>query len=169
MMATDMKIVLPGSYQQYKTDTAAFLTWLLRTAKTCGYEVCDSNWTRKFCLLNLRTKCLLQFTTSSAQDETAQEASVLLKVAGRNMPVREVLVQARLIRASSSPLCKIPAGVVKLAERAISGRQTRTEHFKTMHPSAADGTHTFFTTTLRQALDMLEQRCILPCSMFGPC
>jgi hypothetical protein len=38
-MAGDPTIAAPGSYQQYKSDTAAFLTWLQNAAKSCSWKV----------------------------------------------------------------------------------------------------------------------------------
>ena len=38
-MPVEAAIAAPGTYARYKNDTAVFLTWLLRTAKECGYRV----------------------------------------------------------------------------------------------------------------------------------
>lgn len=38
-MATVPSAPSPGGYQRYKNDTNAFLTWLLRAATSCGYQV----------------------------------------------------------------------------------------------------------------------------------
>lgn len=45
-MADDSMEIAPGSYRQYKNDTAAFLTWLQQVAEACAYEVCLSPTTQ---------------------------------------------------------------------------------------------------------------------------
>lgn len=139
-MATNTQIAVPGSYRQYKVDTAIFLAWLQRTALTCGYQY-DADYSAR---------------------RANHRLDVKIKVANWQLPVREIVEQARVICGEVPVKNIIPRAVSKAAKRAIS---TRTQ-FNLQYKSTAavdeadqsqDDGHVYFTSTLQGALDLLSE------------
>lgn len=156
-MASDTQIAVPRSYQQYKADTAVFLAWLQRTALKCGYEVgclCKSR------PVHADTKQYDAKHTSSVKDSLPV---VKIKVADWQLPVREIIEQARVICDSTSSTSVLPRAVFKAAKRAIKTR----ENFGILHRKVVTGdgdhqnqndSHAHFTHVLKSALDILVEQ-----------
>ncbi|KAJ9614531.1 hypothetical protein H2200_002668 [Cladophialophora chaetospira] len=143
----DPTITAPGSYQQYKNDTAVFLTWVSQAAQACGWASNVSKQT---------SPTVEQPPESSAAGPT-------------NLRVREILEQAQCIVKSISTTLYLPQAVARLARRAISTRRAFTRRFSSLDlanrptqdprdlPVAhSNKTHEFFTDTLQEALELLE-------------
>jgi hypothetical protein len=126
-----------STYKQYKTDTNKITTWLVETAKGCGYKspsldpdasgenAPDHNAkaskaqgpSTKACRAMLPLPRRKRPRTASA-DEKANGAEKKLTV-----PVREFEVMAEHIAKSQDASLKIPRGFINLDKRCIKTRR----------------------------------------------
>lgn len=88
-------------------------------------------------------------------------------MADSQLPVREIVEQARIVCTGAMQAYKLPNRINRLAERAIATRNSFTQRFKNLLSRTAedqkqDEAHDYFTQTLRHALDMLQRQRVLP-------
>ena len=143
-------VAAPGSYQQYKNDTAIFLTWISQAAQACGYVAS---------MASQRSRASKQPSDSS----TAADPS--------KVKVKEIAEQARCVVNSAAPYLRLPRNICQLAKRAINTRREFTARFLGLSSRSNSGdrahdfadsninkTHAYFTNTLQEALDALEEQ-----------
>ena len=126
-----------GSYQRYKKDTSTFVTWLSQAAHACGYLL----------------------PTVPSNSRVQQDSEFPAAPARFGFPVREILVQAKLVAESAIPALLPPSVILKVAKRAIATRKQATARFSAlMVESPTNDSHVFFTGVLEEALNVLLSR-----------
>lgn len=91
------------------------------------------------------------------------DASVI--VSNLNVPVKEIISQARCICVSQQPLLQLPLAIARFAQRAIDVRRSFTARFSAIPIDgatdqalvASNETHQHFTRVLEEALQLLEK------------
>ena len=127
---------LSPCYQQYKSDTSIFLTWLSQAAKACGYS-----------------------PPALPKNDTKKECDAKATITRYGFSVREILVQAKAVAGSITPVLRIPSIISRLAARAIKTRRAFTNRFKELDVGEhANDTHRYFTSVLEEALGLLLSR-----------
>lgn len=139
MMAENLDFAARSSYQQYKLDTSAFLTWLLKTAQALGY----------------------QYVANDQSVAPIKSTGLEITVNGSRVPVREITRQAQLVCSASSDIGHLTGALLKIARRAIKMRQLFSAYVMNNLPQTdetleADSKHEFFTNVLEEAVDILE-------------
>ena len=143
-------VTAPGTYQQYKNDTAIFLTWISQATQACG-------WTS-----------VIPGTPDRAPNRFSHSSTTPQR---RQTRVREIIEQARCIVGCTSPALHLPQAIVGWGKRAISTRRSFTNRLSNLDSSTVPNeisckfvgsevneSHEFFTNSLQEALDLLEKR-----------
>lgn len=160
-MADSKRLAISGSYQQYKNDTAVFLTWLLQAARACGYKVSVHH-----SILNVGIAANIVQIPSARENNAESNATtdgfeIEINVAGAQLPLREIVNQARQLCRIADSRCKLPRSILLIARRAIDLRKKVTAHFSAREMLDDETTigntkHEFFTKTLEDIVDLLK-------------
>lgn len=101
-------ITAPGTYQQYKNDTAIFLTWLSQAALVCGYKT---------------------MTASTSNRLQLQQIDGTIAASSNRGRVADIVRQASSVVNSISPVLQFPRAVARLAVRVIGTRRVFTAQY----------------------------------------
>ncbi|KAI9704658.1 MAG: hypothetical protein M1820_005406 [Bogoriella megaspora] len=141
---------LANTYQQYKDDTAVFLTWLSHTAQACGYVA-----------------------PASRGNESRQPSAVgkgspsTAKPKRYTVPISEILPQAKQVAESSEPFSILPSSIGAIGRRAVSARENFATRFLDLGVDVgSDKSHVHFAQVLKSAIEILES-CITPPNQSG--
>jgi hypothetical protein len=160
-----------STYKQYKTDTDKITTWLVETAKKCGYKSAflDPNASGEDApgqngkppKLKGRARKLAR-DAAAAEKKAPGTASAVNGVEKKfTVPVREFEVMAEHIARSQDASLKIPRGFINLMKRCIKTRRGTSDWFQENVPDTtadeADSTerHLHFANVLQRTLQTL--------------
>ena len=142
---------LCDSYERYKADTTAFLTWLVTTARVTGYEAdVEHPIDQKAPRLKGKARIVAKQSSSASR---AQDHIVT---------VNQIVLLARHVVSASDKKSYASHAVLSIVERAISARQRCARWFQTQDnvtgtTAASNQSHSYFTDVLAEALDILQR------------
>ncbi|KAF2813706.1 uncharacterized protein BDZ99DRAFT_380226, partial [Mytilinidion resinicola] len=131
----------PGSYQRYKEDTAAFASWLVQSAESCGFTV------------KLRTKSTDK-PKGKARKRAKKDATTVY-----TFTTEELALQAEAIAKSGPEGVKVPHAILRKLRRAIDTRTRFTTWFATtgFDNGHSNERHAYFTERANKNVKKLSK------------
>ncbi|PYI18955.1 hypothetical protein BO99DRAFT_459826 [Aspergillus violaceofuscus CBS 115571] len=164
---------MTSSYLQYKSDTDAVATWLVATAKSCGFPVdtlgASANTTSppsteptgpskrlKGKARKLAREAATKAASSGSHSTTSQNAKHILAL-------KDFVDLAEYIAASTKPVVRVPASFVAVLDRAISVRREHGNKARAKGPASLESRessdrHEYFIGILEQVRQALQPR-----------
>ncbi|RAH76013.1 hypothetical protein BO86DRAFT_426094 [Aspergillus japonicus CBS 114.51] len=164
---------MTSSYLQYKSDTDAVATWLVATAKSCGFPVdtlgASVNTTSppsteptgpskrlKGKARKLAREAATKAASSGSQSTTSQNAKHILAL-------KDFVDLAEYIAVSTKPVVRVPASFVAVLDRAISVRREHGNKARAKGPASLESRessdrHEYFIGILEQVRQALQPR-----------
>jgi hypothetical protein len=146
---------LSESYEEYKADTKAFVTWLSLTAVSKGYKLRQADV--KSTTARLKGKARKEAKSARNTNETS------LPLKKHIVSVKELVVQAECVASPQKPPVKVPLGIQYVLKRAINARRKCAAWFEnlskqqehSMH-NTSNANHQHFISILESVYCMLE-------------
>ncbi|PYH81313.1 hypothetical protein BO82DRAFT_336425 [Aspergillus uvarum CBS 121591] len=164
---------MTSSYLQYKSDTDTVATWLVATAKSCGFPVdtlgASANTTSppsteptgpskrlKGKARKLAREAATKAASSGSHSTTSQNAKHILAL-------KDFVDLAEYITASTKPVVRVPASFVTVLDRAISVRREHGNKARAKRPTSLEARessdrHEYFIGILEHVRQALQPR-----------
>ncbi|PYI35005.1 hypothetical protein BP00DRAFT_463023 [Aspergillus indologenus CBS 114.80] len=164
---------MTSSYLQYKSDTDAVATWLVATAKSCGFPVdtlgASANTTSPPSteptgpskrLKGKARKLAREAATKAASSGSHSTTSPTVK---HILALKDFVDLAEYIAASTKPVVRVPASFVTVLDRAISvrrehGNKARAKRSTSLESRESSDRHEYFIGILEHVRQALQPR-----------